>query len=353
MMPVSYPPGILEEHRTTRNAIGVFDVCHMGEVHFRGPRAAEAVQRLVTNHVGGLVDGAAMYAVACHESGGIVDDLIVYRVKPDHFLIVVNASNVAKDVRHFVDNVGSWCQIDDRSEATALIAFQGPLAASALAKLTRADLAGLRSFHFLTDQAVAGISAWIARTGYTGEDGFEIFASADHAVTLWNALLGAAAAVGGKPVGLGARDTLRLESRLSLYGNDLDDTTTPLEAGLGWVVKLDRGDFIGKQALLRQQAAGLSRKLAGFEMIERGIPRHGYPIKDATTGAVLGQVTSGGVGPTIGKNIGMGYLPAAHAEPGTRIAIDCRGKNVLAEVVKGPFYRRPVGPSSVQGAARK
>jgi aminomethyltransferase len=340
MMPVNYPPGILEEHKATRNAIGVFDVCHMGEVHFRGKRAAEAVQRLVTNNVGGMVDGRAMYAVACHEAGGIVDDLIVYRVAADHFLIVVNASNIDKDHRHFVENVGSWCEISNESDATALIAFQGPAAASALAGLTKADLASLPYFHFLANQQVAGLPAWIARTGYTGEDGFEIFCPVEHAVAMWNALLDAAAKVGGKPVGLGARDTLRLESRLSLYGNDLSDTTTPLEAGLGWVVKFAAGDFIGKAALLRQHDTGPARRLAGFEMRERGIARHGYAIKDETTGGVLGEVTSGSVGPTIGKNIGMGYVPAAYAEPGTRIVIDCRGKPALAEVVKGPFYRR-------------
>jgi aminomethyltransferase len=206
--------------------------------------------------------------------------------------------------------------------------------------LTQADLGALKYFHFLANQQVAGWPAWIARTGYTGEDGFEIFTPVENAVAMWNALLDAAGTVGGKPVGLGARDTLRLEARLSLYGNDLSDTTSPLEAGLGWVVKFDAGDFIGKAALIRQRDAGLSRKLAGFEMRERGIPRHGYPIKDASTGAVLGEVTSGSVGPTLGKNIGMGYLPAAYAEPGTRIVIDCHAKPALAEVVKGPFYRR-------------
>jgi aminomethyltransferase len=340
LMPVNYPPGILEEHKATRTAVGVFDVCHMGEIHFCGPAAGKAVQRLVTNNVAGMTDGRAMYAVACHESGGIVDDLIVYRVAADHFLIVVNASNIEKDYRHFVANVGSWCEITNASDATALIAFQGPKAASALAGLTSAKLASLGSFHFLANQQVAGLPAWIARTGYTGEDGFEIFTPVEHAVAMWQALVAAAAKVDGKPVGLGARDTLRLESRLSLYGNDLSDTTSPLEAGLGWVVKLDAGDFIGKAALLRQRDAGLSRKLVGFEMRERGIPRHGYLIKDPKTGATLGDVTSGSVGPTIGKNVGMGYIPTSHAEPGTQIVIDCRGKPALAEVVKGPFYRR-------------
>ena len=340
LMPVNYPAGILEEHKATRTAVGVFDVCHMGEIHFRGARATEAVQRLVSNDAGALRDGRAMYAVACHESGGIVDDLIVYRVAADHLLIVVNASNIDKDRRHFVDNAGAICQIDDESEQTGLIAFQGPKAAAALAGLTDADVAALPSFSFLTGRKVAGRPATIARTGYTAEDGFEIFCSSRDAEPLWDALIEAAATVGGKPVGLGARDTLRLEGRLSLYGNDLDDTTTPLEAGLAWVVKFDKGDFIGKQALLRQRAAGLPRKLAGFEMRERGIARHGYTICDVNGGARIGLVTSGTVGPTVGKNIGMGYLPPSHAEPGTRIVIDCRGKSAQAEVIKGPFYRR-------------
>ena len=341
LMPVNYPAGILQEHQATRTAVGVFDVCHMGEIHFRGPRATEAVDRLVTGDAAALREGRAMYAVACHPDGGIVDDLIVYRVAANHLLIVVNASNTAKDYRHFLEHAGALCQIDDESEATGLIAFQGPKAAAALAGLCDADLAALPSFSFLTGCQVAGRPAWIARTGYTGEDGFEFFSAADDAPAIWDALLGAALAVGGKPVGLGARDTLRLEARLSLYGNDLDDSTSPLEAGLGWVVKLDKADFIGKEALLRQKAAGLGRTLAGFEMRDRGIARHGYAILDAGSGARLGTVTSGTVGPTVGKNIGMGYLPPSHAQPGTRIVIDCRGKPAQAEVIKGPFYRRP------------
>jgi aminomethyltransferase len=341
LMPVNYRDGIIEEHKATRGAVGVFDVCHMGEIHFRGPRAALAVQRLVTGNVGALTDGRAMYAVACHPNGGIVDDLIVYRVALDHFLIVVNASNIDKDHRHFVENTGTLCQIDNESDTTALIAFQGPKAEAALTGLTSADLAKLRSFCFLPDHLVAGRAAWIARTGYTGEDGFEIFCSPDDAPAVWDALVEAALGVGGKPVGLGARDTLRLEARLSLYGNDLSDTTTPLEAGLGWVVKFDAGDFIGKEALLLQREAGLARKLVGFEMRDRGIARHGYLISDVASGAHLGEVTSGTVGPSIGKNIGMGYVPVGYAQPGTRIVIDCRGKPAQAEVVKGPFYRRP------------
>jgi aminomethyltransferase len=339
LMPVNYPAGILEEHHTTRRSVGVFDVCHMGEMHFRGPRAGEAVQRLVTNDVGAMVDGRAMYTVACHPSGGIVDDLIVYRVQAEHYLLVVNASNIGKDLAWFQAHVGGMCQVRDASDETGLIAFQGPKAEEALATLTTAPLAALGSYRFLPDVQVAGRPVWIARTGYTGEDGFEVFCAAGDARPLWDALLEAAARVGGKPVGLGARDTLRLEARLSLYGNDLDDDTTPLEAGLGWVVKPDAGDFIGRDALVRQKQRGVTRKLVGFVMLGRGIARHGYPIH-APGGEKVGLCTSGTVGPTVGKNIGLGYVPATMAEPGTKLVVDCRGKMAEAEVVKGPFYRR-------------
>jgi aminomethyltransferase len=341
LMPVSYPAGILEEHHATRRAVGVFDVSHMGEVHFRGPRAAEAVQRLITNDVAALTDGRALYTVACRPGGGIVDDFIVYRVSSEHFLIVVNAGNAEKDFAWFVENVGSWCELRNASDETALLAFQGPRAEAALATLTSAALGALLPFHFVPNATVAGLPAWIARTGYTGEDGFEIFCASADAPALFAALLEAAATVSGKPVGLGARDTLRLEARLSLYGNDLTEETTPLEAGLGWVVKPDAGDFIGRDALLRQRAEGLTRKLCGFVMLGRGIPRHGYAIHQQPDGTRVGEVTSGTVGPTVGKNIGLGYVPPALAEPGTRLVVDCRGKMIEAEVVKGPFYRRP------------
>lgn len=344
-MPVSYPTGILDEHRATRTAIGVFDVCHMGEVHFRGSGAAATVQRLVTNDVGRLENGRAFYTVACLPSGGIVDDLIVYRLQPDHYVAVVNASNIDKDVDWFQEHRGADCTIDDASARTGLIAFQGPAAEAALQPLTRLPLDRLRPFSFAADATIDGRPVWIARTGYTGEDGFEIFCEAQDAAALWDRLVGAAGAAGGKPVGLGARDTLRLEARLPLYGNDLDDETTPLEAGLGWVVKLDGDDFIGRDALRAQQAAGIARKLTGFVMIERGIARHGYPIYDTdgghdADGAAVGTVTSGGPAPTLEKNIGLGYVPTRLGVPGTKLSIDCRGKRVNAEVVSGPFYKR-------------
>ena len=352
LMPVSYPSGIIAEHRATRSAVGLFDVSHMGEVHFRGARAGEAVQRLVTNDVAKLAVGRAFYTVACRETGGIVDDLIVYRIAPEDFLIVVNASNHDKDVAWFRDNVGGWCEIDDASDATALIAFQGPKAAAVLQTLTAAPLASMRSFDVVTDVVVAGVPTLVARTGYTAEDGFEIFCDAARAEPLWTALVDAAAPAGGKPVGLGARDTLRLEGRLSLYGNDLTDETTPLEAGLGWVVKLDGpADFIGKAALRAQKAAGVRRKLVGFVMRGRGVARHGYAIYAPAAGIdapgsgaagapPIGEVTSGTFGPTVEQNIGMGYVPTQLSDPGAKLVIDCRGKLVEAEIVSGPFYKR-------------
>jgi aminomethyltransferase len=351
-MPVSYAAGIVEEHRTTRRAVGVFDVCHMGEIHFRGARAGEAVQRLITNDVGRLSDGRALYTVACWPTGGIVDDLIVYRLSAQHYLLVVNASNVEKDLLWFRENTGGTCDVSDASAETGLIAFQGPAAVKALQPLTKVPLVEMSRNALVVDQDVAGVRASVARTGYTGEDGFEIFCRATDAATLWDRLIDAAAAVQGKPVGLGARDTLRLEARLSLYGNDLSDDTTPLEAGLGWVVKLEGADFIGKAALVKQKSEGVRRKLIGFVMTGRGIARHNYPIflpalppaapssDGAASGPQIGLVTSGGPAPSLDKNVGLGYVEAAHAGPGRVLQIDCRGKMVSAEIVTGPFYKR-------------
>jgi glycine cleavage system T protein (aminomethyltransferase) len=349
-MPVSYAgAGILDEHRATRNAVGVFDVCHMGEIHFRGPRAGEAVQRLVTNDVGRLADGRAFYAVACLPTGGIIDDLIVYRASPEHFFIVVNAANLDKDLAWFLEHAGGTCDVFDASAETALIAFQGPEAERALAPLAESPLRELPGFAFV-DTAVAGVRVTVARTGYTGEDGFELFCETQAAPALWDVLVRAAVAVGGRPAGLGARDTLRLEARLPLYGNDLDDRTTPLEAGLGWVVKLDADDFIGREALRAQHAAGVARKLAGFVMTGRGIARHGYPMLDAD-GVAIGVVTSGGPAPTLEKNVGMGYVPVEFGRAGATISVDCRGKRVDAEIVKGPFYKRSRPPLRQRGTA--
>jgi glycine cleavage system T protein (aminomethyltransferase) len=334
-MPVQYS-GILDEHKAVRGAAGIFDVSHMGEVIFRGPRAVEAVQKLVTNDVGKLADGHALYSCACLPSGGIVDDLIVYRERADDLLIVVNASNRDKDVAWFKQNVGTICDVEDASDRFALLAVQGPRAVALVQSLAETPVAQYKSFDF-GRATVAGVKTHVARTGYTGEDGFEVFVAADDAGKVWDALLDAGASVGLKPIGLGARDTLRLEARLSLYGNDIDEEHTPHEAGLSWVVK-GKG-FLGEAALAKQKAEGVQRKLVGFVMKDRGTARHGYNIVDGST--AIGVVTSGSLGPTVGVNIGLGYVPTALEAPGTRLTVDCRGKMATAEVVKGPFYTRP------------
>jgi len=334
-MPVQYS-GILDEHEAVRTACGIFDVSHMGEVVFKGPRAAEAVQKLVTNDVGKLPVGKAMYTVACRPDGGIVDDLIVYRGKPELFLIVVNASNIDKDVAWFKQHAGSICEVVDLSDQTCLLAVQGPRAVELVQSLSKDPIAQLPSFG-CADAQVAGFPVRVARTGYTGEDGFEIFTLNLNAPPLWDALLEAGKPFGLQPIGLGARDTLRLEAKLCLYGNDIDEQHTPLEAGLGWVVK-GKG-YIGEEALQKQKAEGVKRRLVCFVMKERGTARHGYPILDGA-GQKIGEVTSGAIGPSVGVNIGMGYVPSSSSEPGSRIVIDCRGKQAAAEVVKGPFYKR-------------
>jgi len=319
-----------------REAAGIFDVSHMGEVWFRGPRAAEAVQKLVTNDVGKLADGGAMYSCACRPTGGIVDDLIVYRADAQSYLIVVNASNVDKDFDWFREQAGALCDIVNLSDETGLLAVQGPNAVALVQSIADRPVEDLKSFTF-REAVVGGVKVQAARTGYTGEDGFELFAPATDVGKLWDAILEAGKNVGLKPIGLGARDTLRLEAKLSLYGNDIDEEHTPHEAGLTWVVK-GKG-FIGEEALAKQKAEGLARKLVGFVMKERGTARHGYPIVD-DGGKPVGVVTSGSVGPTVGANIGMGYVPVALAQAGTRLQIDCRGKTAAAEVVNGPFYKR-------------
>jgi aminomethyltransferase len=334
-MPVQYS-GILDEHKAVREAAGIFDVSHMGEIQFDGPRAAEAVQRLVTNDVGKLSDGSALYTCVCYPTGGIVDDCIVYRHKADSFLIVVNASNIDKDFAWFRENAGSMCTITNYSDDYGLLAVQGPKAVALVQSLSDAPVEKLKPFTWTTAH-VGPAHCEVARTGYTGEDGFEIFVPAADAGKLWDALLEKGRDVGLKPIGLGARDTLRLEARLSLYGNDIDQDHTPHEAGLSWVVK-GKG-YVGEEALEKQKRDGVDRKLVGFVMKDRGTARHGYDIYDGDE--KIGVVTSGSLGPTVGKNIGLGYVPAARSEPGTVLTIDCRGKKAAAEVVKGPFYKRP------------
>ncbi len=333
-MPIQYS-GILTEHAAVRASVGVFDVSHMGEIDFLGPGALAAVQRVVTNDASRLVDMRAQYTVTCHEHGGIVDDCIVYRLAPEHFRIVVNASNIAKDFDHFKRHAGDLCRIEDRSDEFALLAVQGPRAVDLVAELGGAHLRDVPGFG-LGPGTVAGVVVLAARTGYTGEDGFELFVPAQQAVTVWEAITEA----GAMPIGLGARDTLRLEARLPLYGNDIDDDTDPFEAGLQWVVKLDKGsECVGSEALRRIAAAGPKRKLVGFTVSSRGIVRGGAEVLGEGD-AVVGRVTSGGPAPTVGGAVGLAYVPAQMAQPGAPLRLRQRGKVLDAVQVKGPFYKR-------------
>jgi aminomethyltransferase len=296
----------------------------------------------VTNDLSRIAAGQAMYTCCCNASGTILDDLIIYLLGPDDVLVVCNAANRSKMSAHFAAAARGKVEFADESDATALISLQGPRALEILGRAgtDQGDVAtALGSFRFRRDR-VAGIECTVARTGYTGEDGVELFVAWTDAPALWRALLSAGKEQGIAPTGLGARDTLRLEARLSLYGNDIDETTNPLEAGLGWTVKLDKPTFVGKDALVAVKSGGLKRKLVAFETTGRGIARHDYPLC-RLSGAVVGRCTSGAPSPTLGKNIGLGYLPADMAEIGTEFAVDCRGKLVAAVVVKAPFYRRP------------
>ncbi len=336
-MPIQYE-GILAEHQAVRTGVGIFDVSHMGEVDFEGPDALNAVAKLVTHDVSLLVPGKAQYTVTCQEDGGIVDDCIVYQLAEQTYRIVINAANIAQDIAHFEDSLGAFdgnCTMTDRSEALALLAIQGPGAVAMTAQLGGAALAEVPSFG-MGEGTVAGVPVLAARTGYTGEDGFELFVPAEQALEVWNALTGA----GAKPIGLGARDTLRLEARLSLYGNDIDTSTNPYEAGLGWVVKLDKPHaFVGQEALRAIKAQGVSRQLVGFKVTSRGIVRAGAEVLGEGD-AVVGRVTSGGVAPTIGGAIGLAYVPKAMAAAGAPLRLSQRGRILEAEQVKGPFYKR-------------
>jgi aminomethyltransferase len=334
-MPVQYA-GLLEEHEAVRTRAGLFDVSHMGEVVFRGPKALESLSRLFTNDLARVADGQAQYGCVCREGGGIVDDVVVYRRSSTDLLVCVNAGNRAKDYEWLRDHAGG-ADVANESDDWAQIALQGPRAQAILQPLTRLDLAGLKSFRF-ADGDVAGVPCTVARTGYTGEDGFELFCRPDRAAGLWDALVHAGAPQGLAPAGLGARDTLRLEMAYRLYGSDMDDTTTPLEAGLAWVVKFEKGDFLGREAMQRQKASGLPRKLVGFVLTDPGIARHGYDV--VRDGAKVGAVTSGTRSPSLKTSIGLAYVPPALAAEGSTFAVDIRGRPAAARVVKTPFYVR-------------
>ncbi|HEY6104260.1 MAG TPA: glycine cleavage system aminomethyltransferase GcvT [bacterium] len=336
-MPVQYA-GIVEEHRAVRTAAGLFDVSHMGEVEITGPGALASVQRIITNDAGRLAAGGGLYTPMCLPSGGIVDDLTVFRTGEERYLLIVNASTAQKDFA-WIEEHTQGAQARNRSDEWGLLALQGPRALGILRRLTRSDLQPLPSFHIITGAEVAGVDGcFISRTGYTGEDGFEIGTPWDRAPRVWDALMEAGRPAGLAPVGLGARDTLRLEASYMLYGNDIDETTTPLEAPLSWTVKLEKGEFIGRDVLVKQKTEGTARRLVGFEMTERAIPRHGYALR--SDGTVTGQVTSGTFGPWVQKSIGMGYVARAQAKPGNSLGVEIRGKKAGAVIVKLPFYKR-------------
>ena len=335
-MPVQYS-GIIDEHNTVRNAVGVFDVSHMGEIEVRGPEALNLVEYISTNAASRLKIGQAHYSGLLYEHGGFVDDILVNKVDDDHFFICVNASNQEKDYDHIVLMNSMKTNVEFASDRYSQIAIQGPKALDTLQKMTATPLAPIKYYHF-TDGEVAGVWARIARTGYTGEDGFEIYIAPDEAPGIWDRILEAGTEFGIKPCGLGARNTLRLESKMALYGHEIDASINPLEADLGWIVKFDKDAFVGKDALQKQRMNGLNRKLIGFEMTGRGIGRDGYEVW--LDGKPAGYVTSGGPSPTLNKNIGLCYLPLEAAEVGRTIQIMIRNQPVDAITVPTPFYKR-------------
>jgi aminomethyltransferase len=338
-MPIQYT-GILEEHRAVRQRAGLFDLCHMGELFVEGPDAGDALAFAVTTDPRTLAIGRAHYSMICAPDGGILDDLIIYRLAADRFLVVANGSNAAVVSDALAERFeGRRAILDDRSLATALVAIQGPAALGILAPLTELDLDAIR-YYGIAEGAVAGVPGLVARTGYTGEDGFEVFVEADAGTTIWDALAAGGESAGLVPVGLGARDTLRLEAGMPLYGNELDRATTPFEAGLGRVVKLAKeGGFVGRDALAAAAEAGRSRQLVGLVVRGRGIARHGHPVWSGAR--VSGVVTSGTMSPTLGLPIAMAYVAPADSAPGTMVDVEIRDTRAAAEVVALPFYTRP------------
>ncbi len=335
-MPVQYS-GIMDEHRVVRQRVGLFDVSHMGEIEIRGREAFQLVDFVTTNAVARLKPGQIQYAGLLYGHGGFVDDILVHKVAEDHYFLCVNASNQEKDYQHIVAANRWAAEVEFASDRYAQLAIQGPLAPATLQKLTATALAAIRHYNFV-DGEVAGAPARITRTGYTGEDGFEIYFAPDEAPRLWDEVLNAGREFGIQPCGLGARNTLRLEAKMALYGHEISAEITPLEADLAWMVKLDKGEFLGRERLLAQQREGVRRKLIGFEMRGRGIGRDGYEV--FIDGAPAGWVTSGGPSPTLNKNIGLCYLPAEMARVGQPIQVAIRGQLVEAVTVPTPFYKR-------------
>ncbi|UCB51653.1 MAG: glycine cleavage system aminomethyltransferase GcvT [Candidatus Zixiibacteriota bacterium] len=334
LMPIQFR-GMMEEHRKVRSSVGLFDITHMGEFEVWGKDAESFVQRMTTNDVSKLDTYQVQYSCMCYDHGGIVDDLLVYKL-PDHFLLVVNGACLEKDFQWLSDHLSGDAQVKNVSEQTALLALQGPKAELVLKRLTDRNLSDLR-FYWARWGKVNGTEMLFSRTGYTGEDGFELYFSPDHAEGMWNALMEAGKEFDIEPIGLGARDSLRLEMKYMLYGNDIDQTTIPLEAGLGWIVKPNKGDFVGKEPILRLKQEGLKRKLVAFELQDQAFPRPHYEIQKG--GEKIGQVTSGTFSPSLNKGIGLGYVPIEHSKADTEFDILIRGKAHRALVVKPPFYK--------------
>lgn len=336
-MPVQYG-GIIEEHKRVREAVGVFDVSHMGEVEVRGKDALAFVQKITVNDASRLADGRVQYSAMCYHDGGIVDDLLVYNMG-NRFMLVINAANIDKDVSWMQQNLSGDVQLRNCSDEISLLAVQGPKSLATLQKLTDIDLQAIAYYH-VTSGTLAGVPMTISRTGYTGEIGFELYFASDVATggKVWDALMDAGKEFNIGPVGLGARDTLRLEMGFCLYGNDIDQTTHPLEAGLGWITKLDKGDFNGKAAIVAAKASGLKRKLVGFTLAEKAFPRQGYEIK--VDGRKIGNVTSGTFSPVLDRGIGMGYVPPEVSAPGSQVHIAIRTNTIAATVTKLPFIAR-------------
>lgn len=335
-MPIEYS-GITDEHMTVRQSVGVFDVSHMGEFWVKGPNALGFLQKVTSNDVSVLPVGKAQYSCFPNSKGGIVDDLLVYHYEPEKYMLVVNAANIDKDWNWCVQNNREGAELENASDNMAQLAVQGPKAQETLQKLTSSDLSSIPYYSFTTGEFAGVKDVIISNTGYTGAGGFELYFYPAFADTIWNAVFEAGKEFGIKPIGLGARDTLRLEMGFALYGNDIDDTTSPIEAGLGWITKfVDGKNFIDREILEQQKKAGVSRRLIGFVMTERGIPRHEYPIMDAA-GNEIGTVTSGTQSPVLKAGIGMGYVSAEYSKPDTQIFISIRNKSIAAKVVKPPF----------------
>lgn len=347
-LPVQFS-GIQKEHEAVRERAGLFDVSHMGEFTVQGEQAEAFLQQMTTNDVTTLVPGQAQYTLMCYPDGGVVDDLLVYKLEDQHYMLVVNASNIDKDWAWLQEHLIPGVSMTNDSEQTALLALQGPLAVDIIGKVTDTDVSSIEPFRFVQDAEVCGVKLLLSRTGYTGEDGFELYVPADQAAAVWYGLMQAGEGQGLLPTGLGARDTLRFEARLPLYGQELSATISPLEAGVGMFVKLNAGPFIGHEALLQQKNDGPARKLVGIEVLERGIPRPHYPIY--AEGVQIGEVTTGTQSPTLKRNLGLALIDSKYAALGTPLEIEIRGKKLKAEVVKTPFHKRTrTSKTSTQGA---